>query len=64
MKADKNEVRTFAKRYGLDNPMLRGAKCLFGLFTENDFRFLLEDDAAAIRSDWEAVGKDIAQATK
>jgi len=63
MKADSNDIRSFARHYGLDRPMRRGARYLFGLFvSDDDFRFLLDSDSAAMRSDWEAVGKDMRSA--
>lgn len=63
MKTDSNEIRSFAKRYSLDRPMRRGARYLFGFFIPNDdFHFLSDSDSATMRSDWEAVGKDMRQA--
>lgn len=63
MKTNSNEIRSFAKRYSLDRPMRRGARYLFGFFvSDDDFRFLLDSDSATIRSDWEAVGKDMRKA--
>lgn len=63
MKADSNEICSFAKRYSLDRPMRRGARYLFGFFvSDDDFHFLLDSDSATIRSDWEAVGKDMRKA--
>ena len=65
MKADKNELLTFSRRYSLDSPMCRGAKYLFGLLAANDdFRFLLDGDSAAMGSDWEAVGNDMRRAIR
>ncbi len=63
MKADNNDIRVWVKHYGLDKPMRRGARYLFGgLVSKDDFGFLADSDVAAIRSDWEAVGKDLRQA--
>lgn len=56
-------TRDFISRYGLDRPVYRGFRCLFGTFLQDDdFRFLSEDDATAMKSDWQAVGKDMRQA--
>ena len=65
MKADKKEILTFSRRYSLDRPMRRGARYLFGLFvSDDDFRFLLDGDSAAMGSDWEAVGNDMRRAIR
>ncbi len=63
MKECSNDIRSFVERYGLERPLRRGAQYLLGIFaTDDDFRFLSDSDSATMRSDWEAVGKDMRQA--
>lgn len=60
---NQESVRDLISRYNLDRSFYRGFQCLFGSFLQDDdFRFLSEDDATAMKSDWQAVGKDMRQA--
>ena len=64
-KLNSEQMNKVIRHYSLDRPVYRGIRYLFGtLVTDDDFRFLLDNDQAAMQSDWQAIGKDMNSAIK